>query len=191
MSTLWKQHNHNISQLQEKLAEREARILALQRESRAKRSWVPESRMINTASQREIMELKKELKELYKRLEVQQPVEKKQDDNVDIRSELQKMQQELAHMHTLVKKQRNALLLAQVSPRKTRSSKKKKPLSPIAEEPEPPMHTPAPSPAPAAPAVKAISEEVPDTQEEEEQQPQPEQQSTASCDTPETPHKDT
>lgn len=181
---MWKQHTNNMQQLQEKLAEREARILQLQQQARHQRSWVPESRLMNTASQKEILELKAELKKLYQKIDEQKP-EKKSDDNDElVRLELQKMQQELAKMHTLVKKQRNALLLAQVSPRKTRS-RAKKPKSPLESIPEETvLPTPAPSPAaPAPPAVQeevtaeeeAISEEVQDTPEPEETQPEPEQ----------------
>lgn len=184
--SMWKQHNHNLMQMQEKLAEREARIRQLQQESRNQRAWVPESRLMNTASQREIMQMKKELKELYQKLdqqEKQKVPEKKTDDNDQyVREQLQKMQQELAHMHTLVKKQRNALLLAQVSPRKTRSKKVPKKMETIPEEPEPSPAAPAPpqpSPAKASPAKPIVepvtSEEVQDTPEEEEPQPDQEQ----------------
>lgn len=152
---MW-QHQKNIKELQERLAERDGRIVELERE-RQPREFAPLARSINTASQREILELKAEIKDLYRLVQ-------EKNDN-DTKEELQKLQAELAKMHTTVKKQRNRLLLSQISPPRTRSRKKREIRLPtIPEEEEPAIEQP---PAPAVPEKQTVVEPAVEEKEEE------------------------
>lgn len=172
---MW-QHQKNIKELQERLTERDGRIVELER-ARQLREFAPMARSINTASQREILELKAEIKDLYRL------VQEKNDD--DTKEELQKLQAELAKMHTTVKKQRNRLLLSQISPPRTRSRKKREIRLPtIPEEEEPAIEQP---PAPAVPVLSRFCKEEEPQEEEfislpvEEEDPK-----TEDSDTPES-----
>lgn len=134
MTTMWA-HSRAVKDMQSKLIEREQKIHELESSVQQRREFQGRAKVINSASQHEIMALKKEIKRL------QQSVE----ENDSQQEEFRAMQHELAHMHTMIKKQRNRLLMATAHRPETRSQKKKrspkkkkspKPLPVIQEEPE-------------------------------------------------------